>query len=162
AADATWAALDDETKGWLLAYANGVNLWLQTNPLPPEYGPLLITHAEPWSPVDSIVIGKGLAFQLSFDLDIQNSIDFAAYSQAAAAAQVDVNLLFFVDTHRFAPPDDRVTVPGFQPSPAAQPQASLNLPHGSFRVDPQALSLAQDYRAKIAGNPFIAPTLQAR
>src|SRR5205823_4975303 len=63
AAWATWQALDEDTKGWLTAYSDGVNLWLQSNPLPPEYGALLISRAEPWSPVDSITIGKGLAFQ---------------------------------------------------------------------------------------------------
>src|SRR6185369_4673686 len=99
AAWATWQALDDETRGWLKAYADGVNFWLQTGTLPPEYGGLHITHAQPWSPVDSVTVGKGLAFQLSFDLDIQNTIDFGAYSQAAAAAQVDPLKLFFVDTH---------------------------------------------------------------
>jgi penicillin amidase len=163
AAFATWQALDEDTKGWLQAYANGVNLWLQTNTLPLEYGALQLTQAAPWSPVDSIVVGKGLAFQLSFDLDIQNSIDYAAYSQAATAAGVDVNALFFFDTHRSAPPDDRVTVPGFQPTDANGTQAkSPTLAHGKFSIDPQAVTLAQAYRDKIANNPFIAPTLHPR
>ncbi len=113
AAWATWSALDDDTKGWLQSYTDGVNFWLQTNSLPPEYGALMLTRAEPWTPVDSITVGKGLAFQLSFDLDIQNTIDYGAYKQAAAAAKVDADALFFFDTHRFAPPDNRITIPGF-------------------------------------------------
>jgi len=169
AAWATWQALDDETRGWLKAYADGVNFWLQTGTLPPEYGGLHITHAQPWSPVDSVTVGKGLAFQLSFDLDIQNTIDFGAYSQAAAAAQVDPLKLFFVDTHRFAPPDDHVTVRNFQPTGSAGAQAQTQAlkamaatPLGQISIHPQALSLAQAYRDQIAGNPFIAPTMHAR
>ena len=37
AALTSWQALDAVTKGWLQAYANGVNTWLANNPLPPEY-----------------------------------------------------------------------------------------------------------------------------
>ncbi len=165
AAWATWTVLDSDTRGWLKAYSDGVNFWLQTQPLPPEYGALMLTRAEPWSPVDTITVGKGLAFQLSFDLDIQNTIDFAAYQQAAAAAKVDPNALFFGDTHRFAPPDDHVTVPGFEPTdstgPAAQTKA-LVASIGNLSVNPLALKLAQEYHAKIAANPFIAPTLHPR
>jgi penicillin amidase len=155
AAWATWAALDDDTRGWLKAYTDGVNFWLETQSLPPEYGALKLTRAEPWSPVDSITVGKGLAFQLSFDLDIDNTIDFGAYQQAATAAHVDVNALFFGDTHRFAPPDNHVTVPGFQPKGIA-PFAGVS------SIDPKAVKLAQAYRAKIIDNPLIAPTLHPR
>ena len=169
AAWATWTAFDDSTRGWLKAYADGVNLWLQTQALPPEYGALMLTRAEPWSPVDTITIAKGLAFQLSFDLDIQNTIDYGAYSQAAAAAKVNPAALFFADTHRFAPPDNRVTIPGFQPSDSAADQASqasqaksLAPSLSNVRIGPEALKLAQAYRDQIAGNPFIAPTLHPR
>jgi len=157
AAWATWTALDDATRGWLKAYTDGVNLWLETQQLPPEYAALKLTHAEAWSPVDSITVGKGLAFQLSFDLDIQNTIDFAAYGQAAAAAHVDANALFFGDTHRFAPPDTRITVPNFQPGKSlGQPFA------GVAQISPDALALARQYRDKIIDNPLIAPTLHPR
>ncbi len=164
AAWATWQALDDDTKGWLQSYADGVNFWLQTNALPPEYGALMLTRAEPWSPVDSITVGKGLAFQLSFDLDIQNTIDYGAYKQAAAAAKVDVDALFFGDTHRFAPPDNRVTIQNFTPSgsDALAGAKALATTLGGVTLNPNALALAQSYRDKIAGNPFIAPSLHPR
>ncbi|MEM7054778.1 MAG: penicillin acylase family protein, partial [Pseudomonadota bacterium] len=67
---ASWVVLNDEEKAWLKAYSDGVNHYLNNNPLPPEYSALEITQAEPWLPVDSLVIGKLLAFQLSFDLEI--------------------------------------------------------------------------------------------
>ncbi|HEX4480227.1 MAG TPA: penicillin acylase family protein [Rudaea sp.] len=159
AAWATWSALDDDTKGWLQSFSDGVNFWLQSNALPPEYGALMLTRAEPWTPVDSITVGKGLAFQLSFDLDIQNTIDYGAYQQAAAAANVDPDALFFVDTHRFAPPDDHVTIPGFSPSGSGSAGKPFS---GNFKIDAGALSLAQTYRAQIASNPFVAPSLHPR
>jgi hypothetical protein len=36
AAWATWSALDADTRGWLKAYTDGVNFWLQTQSLPPK------------------------------------------------------------------------------------------------------------------------------
>ncbi len=113
AAQKTWGALSDDTRGWLKAYADGVNHWLRNNPLPPEYAALELTRVPEWSPVDTLVIGKALAFQLSFDLDIEQTLRFAAYQQAGAAGGFDGAALYFGDTHRIAPPDDRVTVPGF-------------------------------------------------
>src|SRR5690606_22157970 len=96
------------------------------NPLPPEYGALQLTHADPWTPVDSLCVGKGLAFQLSFDLDIDPTINLGAYQQAGQAGGFDGSVLYFGDTHRIAPADDRVSVPGFVPGGAAA--ASTPLP----------------------------------
>jgi penicillin G amidase len=56
--------------------------YLATNPLPPEYGALELSVAEPWSAVDSLAIGKLLAFQLSFDQSlsaIENTIRIGTY-----------------------------------------------------------------------------------
>lgn len=153
AAVKTWAAMSDDMRGWLAAYANGVNYWLATNPLPPEYAALDLTKADPWSPVDSIAVGKGLAFQLSFDLDIDATIAFGAYQQAAAAANVDPAALFFGDTHRFAPPDDRITLPDFMPSGSAPKSTAA---HSALpTIAPETLKLARAYRAAIEGNPLI-------
>src|SRR3954452_4047367 len=57
--------------GWVMAdlqaYADGVNVWLARNSLPPEYAALELTKASvrPWTPVDSIAIFKHLSFALS-------------------------------------------------------------------------------------------------
>ena len=112
AAWATWQAASADTRAWLKAYADGVNYWLRSTPsLPPEYQALEISQVEPWSPVDSVVIGKALAFQLSFDLDIQATLEVGGYQQAGQAGGFDGAALYFGDTHRFAPPDNRVTIP---------------------------------------------------
>jgi penicillin amidase len=164
AALASWQAMDDTTRGWLQAYANGVNYWLETTAsLPPEYGALSLTKAESWGPVDSVVIGKALAFQLSFDsAKVQTTINYGAYQKAAAAAKVDPTALYFGDTHRFASPDATVTIPGFNPTAASSAIANKSggLP-AIGQISPQTLKLAQSYLSGISSNPFISPTLRS-
>ncbi len=110
----TWQALDADTNGWLQAYANGVNTYVQNNPLPPEYAVLEITRTDPWTPLDSILVGKALAFSLSFDQrDTTSTVTLGTYQAYGAAIGFDGTALFFEDTHRSAPPDDRVTAPDF-------------------------------------------------
>ena len=58
AALATWQIADADLKGILQAYANGVNTWLGSNPLPPEYGALELTKTDPWTPQDSLSYAK--------------------------------------------------------------------------------------------------------
>ncbi len=150
-----------ELREFLQAYANGVNFWLRNNPLPPEYTALEITRAEPWSPVDSLVIGKILAFQLSFDLDIDYTLRLQAYQAAGTARGFDGTRLFFEDTHRVAPGDNRVSIPGFLASIGVAGEAdkvSYEVPD----IDPITVELAQAYRDKIADHPLIGPTLEFR
>ena len=105
AAERSWQAAPPLTRSALTAYAEGVNAYATRHPLPPEYQALELTSAAPWTPVDSVVIGKLLGF------------DGAA--------------LFFADLPPFAPfspaatiPDatgaSAATQPGGAPSAAAQ------------------------------------------
>lgn len=168
----TWQAMSDDTRGWLKAYAEGVNYWLATHSLPPEYQALELTRAEPWTPVDSICVGKGLAFQLSFDLDIDPTIAFGAYQQAAAAAGFDAAALYFGDTHRIAPADNRVTLPDFQPGGALQAQPALRAAADPLalgyaaadirRFDDDTLQQARAVRAKFAGNALFQHAFDRR
>ncbi len=162
AAERSWAAMSDDTRSWISAYAAGVNQWLTTNPLPPEYGALDLTAADAWTPVDSLVVGKGLAYQLSFDLDIDATIQLGAYQAAGEAASFDGTALFFGDLHRSAPADDRVTIPGFQPggSAGAVPKRAAAATLG--RIDPVTLKLASDFRASIQNNPLFTKALAGR
>ncbi len=76
----TYQQSPPEIRALLQAYSNGVNAWLATNPLPPEYAGLELTEAEPWTPVDSIAVGKALAFQLSENLeDIDATVTLGTY-----------------------------------------------------------------------------------
>jgi len=180
AAWATYSELDSDTRGWLQAYANGVNTWLRNNPLPPEYGALELTAAQPWSPVDSLVIGKALAFQLSFDLDIDLTIKAQAYQMAGEIGGFDGSALFAADTHRVAPIDGRVSVPGFlagiggvpavptstdvrpqsgggaAKAPAPQAAAALG------QISERTARLAERYRDRIEHVPILRQTLNQR
>ena len=172
AAEKTYIALSDDMRGWLSAYVAGVNFWLATNPLPLEYGALDLTHADAWTPVDSIAVGKGLAFQLSFDLDIDPTIKLGAYQQSGKAAGFDGTALFFGDVRRSAPADDRVTVPGFQPGASASAQgaqqasavggaaSAIGTPPSIGDISATTISLAQNYRNAIADNPLFRKALQ--
>ena len=80
AAAASLPVQTPEIQDWLQAYADGVNAYLedQTQPLPLEYGALEITRdgIPPWTPLDSLITAKGLAWNLSFDLeDIDRLVD---------------------------------------------------------------------------------------
>ncbi len=87
AAQLSLAALSSETQAGLQAYADGVNHFLNTQPLPLEYMVLEITQAEPWTPLDSVVVGKLIAFGLSFDLDIGTTEAFLSYQFAGGRAR---------------------------------------------------------------------------
>src|SRR6185295_5884068 len=88
------------------AYADGVNAWIGTHPLPSEYADLELTHIPPWTPLDSFVIGKAIAFDLSFDLeDIDRSTALGSYQEAGTAAGFDGTALYFEDLFRVQPFD---------------------------------------------------------
>lgn len=92
----------------LEAYASGVNDYILNNPLPIEYGILGLSSVRPWDVVDTLVIGKAIAAQLSLDIDTGPTSDLLEYigtlGNLAGAA------LYF-DVHRSAPMDPASTVP---------------------------------------------------
>ncbi len=160
AAWATWARTPDLLKAQLKAYADGVNSWLASNALPLEYAGLGLSSADPWSPVDSLVIGKLLAFQLSFDDDSGYTLRALAYQQAGAAAGFNGAALFFEDTHRSAPPDGRISIPGFLPAngKGTVDVALKDLP----QVAPHQFDLLQRHVEAVSENPIWAPQLKRR
>ncbi|MEJ2514618.1 MAG: penicillin acylase family protein [Gammaproteobacteria bacterium] len=124
AAERSWDAISEEGREALTAYAAGVNAWVAANTLPPEYGLLGISTFEPWTEIDSLVIGAAIAFSLSFDLDTGLTEDFGAYLATLGA---DGAALFQLDVFRSAPFDCASTVPDatgaypFEPLPSAFP-----------------------------------------
>jgi penicillin amidase len=63
-AETSFSALSPWAQKRLEAYAQGVNVFLASHALPPEFL-LAGDTAEPWKPADSLVIGKIEAYQLS-------------------------------------------------------------------------------------------------
>lgn len=178
AALATWQALGDETKAQLQAYANGVNAWLASNPLPPEFSLLELTKTDKWTPLDSILIGKGLgaSFSLGFS-DVDNTITLGTYDAFGKALGFNGQALFFEDTHRSQPPDNRVTAPGFlssiggigQADEGSSTQAAGDSPDkpktsieysGDRSVSDTTLNLAAEYRAALDNAPMFTNAMQ--
>jgi penicillin amidase len=166
AAEASYAALSPEARDVLQAFAEGVNAFLSDSPLPPEYGALELTkEAVPaWDPVDSVAIGKLLAFQLSFGLDdIDFTVRLAAYQQAGQAAGFDGTKLFFEDIFRSAPFDPSVSIPDARPAVGARRATKIEWerPIGDITrwVSPEAIRAAREYLTEIADLPVFQNAL---
>lgn len=172
AAEATEGALTDETLAAIEAYAAGVNAYLASaaNPLPPEYTALLLTKAgvPAWTAVDTLVIGKGLAFGLSFDLDdLGNTEAVLTFSGLGGILGFDGFALFFEDLYRSASFDPTVSIPGFLDGKAgprngekvAVPRPD---PKAMSYLDGAALELIHKTRAEYAKIPALARHLSGR
>ncbi len=112
AAERSADVLSAKTIAGLEAYARGVNDWVMYGPgLPPEYAALGFTNREdfrPWNIIDSVVIGKAIAFGLSFDLDTGLTSNLQAYVGALGPAGAAV---FTQDVFRSQPFDCASTIP---------------------------------------------------
>lgn len=188
AAEASLKAASPEARADLEAYALGVNAFIELaeaelrkvlierqagRPIP-EYGALEITKIQRWDPLDSLVIGKAIAFQLSFSLDIDNTLTIAAYQAAMSALLKDPAkgrlagaALFFEDLFRAAPAEEACAVcdaEGTAPKESAgaqveQSASDLKLDYSKLAFDPDVLKLAADYYAKIKDIDFFKPIL---
>ncbi len=171
AAEASWEAHEQGVRAIFEAYARGVNAWLRDprNPLPPEYAALELTRASipEWTPVDSLAIAKGLAFQLSFDaeLDIALTLGLAAAQRAGERRGFDGTRLFFEDLMRAAPFEPVVSMAEFagdrkgtgRPSAAAQ-----RLPRVDALLRAETLDLARRYLERAQEAPLFEGTLGPR
>lgn len=169
AAERSLAALSDETRVLLEAYSDGVNAYVATHPLPLEYGLLELTTFEPWTPVDSLVIAKAIAFSLSFDLDISLTQTLVAYQTAGSALGFDGTALFFEDLIRSAPFDPASTVPDASMAPtsangsvsgrvAVEAATSAGaLPGG---LSPATIRLASEYADQVRDLPLFEGSLE--
>ncbi|HQW80950.1 MAG TPA: penicillin acylase family protein [Pseudomonadota bacterium] len=162
AAQSSWSVTPDIARGELRAYAEGVNLWVRTHALPSEYTALELSHFEPWSPVDSLIVGKLLAFQLSFDLDIDYTVRLGAYMSAGAAAGFNGQALFFEDTHRVQPFDTRASIAASDFHPTAVADEGKSLANGIPTYAPEFLAQTEALRDALLTNEWIAPKLAPR
>ena len=178
AAQLSLAALTPETKAGLQAYADGVNYFLATQPLSPEYGLLETTQVDPWTPLDSVAIGKLIAFGLSFDLDIGTTEALLSYDFAGQTLGFDGTALFFEDLYRTQPFDPAATVPDAQAAAAASTPSKGGLakktrPSTSStgkaaatgkpgkQLNPAVKKLAEDYIERVKGIPLLENALKS-
>ncbi|HSC06040.1 MAG TPA: penicillin acylase family protein, partial [Steroidobacteraceae bacterium] len=163
AAERSLAAYSADARAGLQAYTDGVNAWVQRNALPTEYAALEVTRFEPWTALDSALIGKALAFQLSFDLDIDATLQYLEYQQKLIALNPQAgsqiaDALFFLDVFRSAPFDPAASVPDANGSPPRPSHHGHSRSDGA-RVDPAAAALLKRYRQKVEQVPFMKRAL---
>ncbi len=147
--------LTESAREALQAYAEGVNAWAETHPLPPEYAALELTRFEPWTALDSLAAGKLITFGLSFDLDdidrtvaLQSYI--AAFGPAAGAA------LFSQDLFRSAPFDPASTVPDAMTRTLSGRSGGPRDGPVAHYLHPRTRELAAAYLDQIRADPFFA------
>jgi penicillin amidase len=98
------AAVSRPSRRILNWYARGVNAWIRTHPLPPEYRRLELTSIPRWTALDSATVAKLLAFGLSFDIgDIANTDKLMAYQRVGGEQGFDGAKLFSEDMMRSEP-----------------------------------------------------------
>lgn len=128
AAQRSYDAASERTRRALQAYAEGVNAWVSTHPLPVEYGPLELTRFAPWSPLDSVAVGKLITLRQSFDDDTVATVAFLSY--AAVFGPPSATALFHQDLWRSAPFEPDATVPDAMAGAAALLEARPVRPRG--------------------------------
>jgi len=173
AAELSQAVLSPEALAELEAFADGVNTYIAEaeagGKLPPEYGALEISKVEPWTVTDTLVIGKAIAFELSFDLDVENTLKLLAY-QKAFGGLVGMDL-FQEDLFRSAPANPACAIPDATGSAVSLRGEELATTLSGVKgFDPQvyltklgpALKLAQDYYNRVKNLDFFQPILQRR
>ena len=158
AAEVSWAAAPPLLRGAVEAYTAGVNAKIAAGGLPPEYQALELTKVAPWTPVDTIVIGKLVAFQLSFDLDIEVTEQLQAYVAAGAANGFDGRALYLTDLVAHQPFSAASTVPDSTGTPPRDGAAR--------RIDTRTLAKAAGisarYRATAERVPLLKKVLERR
>ena len=162
AAERSLPVQSSEGRMALDAYAEGVNAWVARHALPAQYAALQITRVDPWTPVDSLVIGKAIAFSLSFELDIDLTIIAQTYLAVGAAAGFDGAALFSEDLFRSQPFSDAATVPDATGAVAAAEASTIKGAASitaASTIPAAALKLAQDYQARAENVPLLAQTL---
>ncbi|MEM6794839.1 MAG: penicillin acylase family protein [Acidobacteriota bacterium] len=154
----------DEALSFFEAYTAGINAYLASNPLPPEYGALELTQSPAWTVVDSLTVGKGLAFGLSFDLlELDLTLMAGAYGQAGAVGGFDGLSLLLDDVMRQAPIDDRVSIPSGAGIAAAPQTAGAEAAKSTPAIPSQrTAALARSLRDRMAEIPELEKTLSQR
>ncbi len=163
AAEASLAAQTPETMAWLQAYSDGVNAFIQSpvEPLPIEYTALEIDRGgiPAWTPTDTLVMVKGLAFGLSFSLaDIDRTIALLTFLGTCEVLGCNGLQLFQDDLYRVAPFQATLSVPPTPPPPGAPPADSdppEDEEHPDFYSDPGFETLVQSYRDAISEVPML-------
>lgn len=159
--------LRKETRDALKAYANGVNAYLMANPLPVQYQKLKITQKRMWTETDSLLVGKGLALNLSFDIDdLSNTLALQKYQDAGKKQGFDGSALFFEDMFRYAPFEPTFSIPDATGKPIAKTPSKERKAYLEEQkswaasiadnIKPETLDMAREYLEKVKKIPLLA------
>lgn len=124
------------------AYADGVNAWLASAPLPPEYAQLEVSAVPAWSVLDSLSLAK--AFSGGEDARLYQIADTAVLEDyVRALGEARGSALFHGDVARFSPMLPRATVPDAIGTPSGAARAPQAVPnrareHGARTPQPGA------------------------
>lgn len=158
AAQRSYDAASARTRAALDAYAEGVNAHLMAqSSLPPEYQALALTQVAEWTAVDSVVIGKLIAFSLSFELDIARTVALQSYVQAGGIVGFDGVKLFSQDLWRSAGFEPNATVPDaavatVRPPRGDKEQRGMERARDTSHGD-DAIDLMRDYLDRVRDIP---------
>src|SRR5438445_5421159 len=142
------------------AYADGVNAFVASHPLPPEYAALRLTRFPPWTPLDTAAVGKLIAFGLSFDLDdIDRTVALVSYQKAGAAFGFDGTKLFFQDLFRSAPFDPASTIPDALGPPPTRVTEQREREGVASGLHPRAVEMGKEFLDKVRAEPFVRRVL---
>jgi len=111
AAERDAALLTPDEEQVLQAYADGVNAWLASNPLPSEYTELEITSVPSWEALDTLTLAKAGDAAFSIAYERWNTPVLEAYEAAGEQAGFDGRALFFQDVVRVGPMVPAATAP---------------------------------------------------
>jgi len=163
-------AYSPAARAGLQAYADGVNAWVQRHSLPLQYTALELTKFQPWTPLDSAIIAKALAFSLSFDIDDGATADFQAYVAKLGPAKAQA--LFFGDVFRSQPFDKASSIPdatgaapflgglGKASVAGAAKSSATSLPAvAAPAIDAAVVKGLRDLRRRYEAVPFLKATL---
>lgn len=167
AAEETLGALSPESLAWLAAYTDGVNAYLDDPGLilPPEYPVLELTRAgiEEWSDLDSLVIAKGLAFSLSFDLlDLELTEVLLSFVETGKLLGFDGSALFFEDLYRTAPFDPTISIPGEAGAGGGAAGARLGSDGLPDYLGDRTLRMIRSYKESISSVPLLRRAFATR
>jgi penicillin amidase len=164
-AERSYAAASPFYRAALDAYAEGVNARLSTltaATLPPEYGVVHVSQVAPWTPVDSIVIGKLLAFSLAFELDIDRTVALQSY--IAAFGPAAGSALYSQDLWRSAAFEPNATVPDAKLAPplsasTGDRQRGMERAHEGLHSD-EHVALMREYLDRVRDIPVFQGILK--
>ena len=146
AAEKSLAASSAAAVADLEAYSAGVNAYVTSHPLPAEYTALELTSFPPWTPLDSVAVGKLLSFGLAFETnDIGNTQRLTAYRTALGAAAGSA--LFAEDVMRIEP---FAHAPSILPGESSGPAVEHGKPSSSSSyLAPSTLAHAAEAKRKL-------------